>query len=433
MGDLTQSAYDKYARELAEVYEENAQEEEFLSFLKGLGRGARVLDVGCASGFLAPIAVQAGVYYAGVDRSAELIRIAPSDTDARVADVRALPFPDYSFDGVWCVAVLQHLRAADLLTALQEIVRVLKPDGVCRVSMEQGSGEYVDSIGRGYYRILEDELREYLAQLPLDGIEFLGTTRLRSFNGAEPDKQWLSFEFARDRSEAAEIDDDCPLCPSNDWPNFEEMTGRNPLRYVHGSPSGYLSVDVSPIAPEHLLYVPTRHTLSLAKLHEWDLDHAMGCVDEVGECCRAIQDLSSKHEVVIAEHGPVCRRPGHTCIAHTHLHIVRLETPQLAALESLIASNGYVEAPDLLEAPPLEADYVAFKLTGSGRTFLSKEREHPSQELRRLIGEVTGVQAYRWQDMSKDPRAEQWRESSLTLLRRISSACLHRSEMEVAR
>jgi SAM-dependent methyltransferase len=52
-----------------------------------------------------------------------------------VADARRLPFPDESFDVVFSYSVLQHLRKEDVLAALREVRRVLKPGGRALIEM----------------------------------------------------------------------------------------------------------------------------------------------------------------------------------------------------------------------------------------------------------------------------------------------------------
>jgi len=49
--------------------------------------------------------------------------------EVQVADMRTLPFPDESFDGVVSSFAIDHLRRADLPTALHEAARVLRPGG----------------------------------------------------------------------------------------------------------------------------------------------------------------------------------------------------------------------------------------------------------------------------------------------------------------
>ena len=87
---------------------------------------SRVLDVGCGDGripstYTSPAVVCVDRSQASVDAAAE------RGLDARLADVRALPFPDGSFDAVTCNHTLYHVDDRD--RAVSELARVLRPGG----------------------------------------------------------------------------------------------------------------------------------------------------------------------------------------------------------------------------------------------------------------------------------------------------------------
>ena len=48
------------------------------------------------------------------------------DVGSRMVNVIELPFPDHSFDAVWCAAVTQNLQTMKF-TALTEFKRVVRP------------------------------------------------------------------------------------------------------------------------------------------------------------------------------------------------------------------------------------------------------------------------------------------------------------------
>lgn len=54
--------------------------------------------------------------------------------DLRVADARALPFDDGSFDAVACVSVIEHVAGDGDAVAMAEIWRVLRPGGVLHLT-----------------------------------------------------------------------------------------------------------------------------------------------------------------------------------------------------------------------------------------------------------------------------------------------------------
>ena len=109
-------------------------EETLVLELIGDVAGLDVLDVACGTGRYAIPLAQAGARVTGIDLSEEMLDLARRKAagsglslDLRVADVRALPFPDGSFDLAICALALCHLP--DLNLAAQELARVLRPGG----------------------------------------------------------------------------------------------------------------------------------------------------------------------------------------------------------------------------------------------------------------------------------------------------------------
>jgi SAM-dependent methyltransferase len=99
--------------------------------------GERVLDVGAKRGGLGRFARDNGleIAYTGADLSAENVTLAAAaGLDVREADVsKRLPFPDRSFDCVFCLELLEHLVSP--LGVLEEIRRVLVDEGRAVVSV----------------------------------------------------------------------------------------------------------------------------------------------------------------------------------------------------------------------------------------------------------------------------------------------------------
>jgi ubiquinone/menaquinone biosynthesis C-methylase UbiE len=97
--------------------------------------GMRILDAGCGRGEVALACARAGAEMAGVDYSAAAVEITKEtlaeypDSDIRVGDVTALPWPDASFDRVQFSDVIEHLDAPQTVPALAEFRRVLRPGG----------------------------------------------------------------------------------------------------------------------------------------------------------------------------------------------------------------------------------------------------------------------------------------------------------------
>jgi SAM-dependent methyltransferase len=96
----------------------------------GVGRGTRVLDVGCGSGLALVLAARRGAVPSGLDISPGLLGIARDRlpaADLREGDMEFLPFGDAAFDAVLGVNAFQF--AGDPRRALREAARVLGPGG----------------------------------------------------------------------------------------------------------------------------------------------------------------------------------------------------------------------------------------------------------------------------------------------------------------
>jgi ubiquinone/menaquinone biosynthesis C-methylase UbiE len=93
--------------------------------------GAKLLDAGCGNGYSALVAKEAGFEVKGFDVSPTMVEIAKrSGVDARVGDLRKIPFSARSFDGVFSISALQWLKKKeDLSKAAKEFYRVLKNGG----------------------------------------------------------------------------------------------------------------------------------------------------------------------------------------------------------------------------------------------------------------------------------------------------------------
>ncbi len=98
-------------------------------------QGAKVLDLGCAGGFMAEAMVDRGAIVTGIDPASEAIAAAKAHAAAHGRSIRydvgvgeALPYENGTFDAVVCVDVLEHV--ADLGGVLSEAARVLRPGGL---------------------------------------------------------------------------------------------------------------------------------------------------------------------------------------------------------------------------------------------------------------------------------------------------------------
>jgi SAM-dependent methyltransferase len=112
----------------------DALEERLIVELVGPPLGRRILDVGCGDAALAVALAKRGAIVTGVDADPRMLAAGRARAEASgvavqllQGDVRALPFPDGSFDLVLAVTVLCF--ANDAARAVGEMGRVLRPTG----------------------------------------------------------------------------------------------------------------------------------------------------------------------------------------------------------------------------------------------------------------------------------------------------------------
>jgi len=124
-----QERYEEHHRERRDEGDFVFVPERIPLFQATIGRGKRVLDLGCRSGALSRHFLDGNeVVGLDVDRVA-LAKAAELGIEPVVANVEEpLPFPDGSFDAVVAGELLEHLRFPDAVVA--EVRRVLRPGGV---------------------------------------------------------------------------------------------------------------------------------------------------------------------------------------------------------------------------------------------------------------------------------------------------------------
>ena len=105
-----------------------AEDEGLLDRFEALGPGRRLLDVGCAAGWLLAHAARRGWQAWGVEPSVSAASFASGrGLDVFHGDLEAARFPEGSFDLVYMGDVLEHVP--DCRATLAEAARVLAPGG----------------------------------------------------------------------------------------------------------------------------------------------------------------------------------------------------------------------------------------------------------------------------------------------------------------
>lgn len=175
--------------------------DEFASMLQP---NVAVLDAGCAFGRDTEYLKSKGFYVQGIDLSHALISRAKElvpDTNFEVKDVRNTGFADEQFDGIWCNATLLHLKDEDIVKALVEFWRILKPSGVLAVSFKKGTGtqQFVESFSSNSERFFNfqthETFLEHLHQAGFEEISWHYLNERERYGQDKRDLDWL-YSFA---------------------------------------------------------------------------------------------------------------------------------------------------------------------------------------------------------------------------------------------
>lgn len=111
----------------------------------GIEQGWQVLDAGCGGGSFLPLLAELVWPSGGIvalDLAAENIALVeerlaawllPCPVRAEIGSVTTLPYADATYDAVWCANTTQYLADEDLMAALAEFRRVVRPGGLVAI------------------------------------------------------------------------------------------------------------------------------------------------------------------------------------------------------------------------------------------------------------------------------------------------------------
>lgn len=139
------------------------------SFLGNLP-GKDILDLGSGPGRDSVVFRERGFNPVCLDISPKMIKLCrEKGLAAQVGDLESIPFMNDSFDGVWAFASLLHIPKANLLPALGNISRVLRPNGILYLGVKEGEFEGLlecpDYEGKRFFSLYSDEeMREALSE-----------------------------------------------------------------------------------------------------------------------------------------------------------------------------------------------------------------------------------------------------------------------------
>lgn len=95
--------------------------------------GKHMLDIGCGWGRYSHYFIQAGLSYQGIDYSPAMVKVAQKFNPTlsfREMDFHELDYPSETFDGLWGCCIFGGEPKSRLPTAVEEMLRVLKPGGI---------------------------------------------------------------------------------------------------------------------------------------------------------------------------------------------------------------------------------------------------------------------------------------------------------------
>ncbi len=129
LDEFYKSGISRWAEETISGYKEFASIRKFeviVSIIRKLNP-ENILDVGCGGGLFIKELQRYGHKIIGTDISYNLLSKIKENKILLSAKISSLPFKDKTFSGILCTEVLEHIL--DINKSLQELKRVLKPDG----------------------------------------------------------------------------------------------------------------------------------------------------------------------------------------------------------------------------------------------------------------------------------------------------------------
>jgi ubiquinone/menaquinone biosynthesis C-methylase UbiE len=132
---------DEYFKELESKPDDCKLLDEFANAVRGKGK---TCEIGCGPGQVARYLKDCGVDIHGLDLSEEMVNAATElnpDIKFLAANMLSLPHADNSLAGIISFYAVIHLRRPQMVEALKEMQRVLKPSGRLLISFHDGEGE----------------------------------------------------------------------------------------------------------------------------------------------------------------------------------------------------------------------------------------------------------------------------------------------------
>jgi SAM-dependent methyltransferase len=183
----TQTSYDRVAKEYAERFKDEMDDKPFdrdclERLAREVGDLGPICDLGCGPGQIARYLHRESVKTLGVDLSPKMVaeaqRLNP-EIHFHQGDMLALPDADDSWGGIAAFYCIIHIPRDQVLDALREMKRVLKPGGILLVTFHVGEEiKHMDEwwekpVNLDFAFYLPDQMEASLNEAGFDLVETL--------------------------------------------------------------------------------------------------------------------------------------------------------------------------------------------------------------------------------------------------------------------
>ncbi len=150
--------YDENAEDFTKATIDVDMSSLYNEFLFHLKDGTSILDAGCGPGRDVQAFLSRGYIVDAFDKSQAMIANAESRTGIKIHHSTFQEFKSTKkFDGVWCCASLLHVPFRNLEYSIENMVNVMKKDGIIYMSFKYGEKERLKD-GRHFTDLTEETL-----------------------------------------------------------------------------------------------------------------------------------------------------------------------------------------------------------------------------------------------------------------------------------
>jgi SAM-dependent methyltransferase len=407
----TVQIYNKIAPEFARKwFLDQSIEPRIHSFLDLLEPNASVLDIGCGCGRDVLTMRNMGADVVGIDLSSAMLaeaRRRVPDAIFRRMDARQLSYPRETFSGVWACAVLLHMPDKEVHRTLSEIWRVLKPEGILAMTVQEGEGEVKDRLSR-YKRLFSvSECEKFLDKT--------GFSLQNVHSKTDTQNKWVELISRKKdgtlNSDIHDFGNGCLLCSNIrfDINRREGILGAPAI--IWGDDELFLFVDIAPIIQGHLLLTTNAHYVCYGETPS-HLEQAI--VENMQHIDCLFKQAYGAH-AVFCEHGPAFPKKAGSCIGHAHLHCFPNSIPIHSKLESILGKGKSATFATLRNLYQNGLSYVYIgNAEGHGQVY--EVDVLPSQFFRQVASAACKQTDWQWQTMRTQATTRKHLIDTLTLL-----------------